>query len=215
MDLAELKNRLSFVVDNNDGQVGQAFSTTRLTQAINWAYRQEVLKAQQEGSRKWFLTSTTIIWPTSQVQLVLPEVLKSAEIIRVSNITNSDLGSALIFDETGYFGNAFWANRNTLQWGTSGPSSDITLRFMYYAKPETLVTDDDIPELIPDQFHDLIVWAAAVLLLEIADQRAPEAWYSNRNETRMDLWKYMSRGRPTSDPPRVLDSNLDLDSGIF
>lgn len=64
-------------------------------------------------------------------------------------------------------------------------------------------SDSDTPELIPAEYHELIVWSAACDLKSIGDEAAPAEWMQTRNEFRIDLWKYVSRGRPLDDVPQV------------
>jgi hypothetical protein len=215
MDFTTLQDRVKFVVDNNDNQTSQAFSATRVKQAINWAYRQEVNQAQLEGGRRWFITTKEKTWLADETTFELPDGLEDKRLISVENVTDTDPGDPLIFDESGTSGEVFWKNRLTLQWGTSGPSSDVTMRFRYYAVPDELDQDDDVPSLLPEMFHELLIWSAAILLLEIADQAAPGTWMANRREMRMDMWKWMSTGRPMSDVPRISNIESDSDDGLL
>lgn len=214
MDFGTLRNRLAFVLNFNDGQTDQDFSSDRLKQALNHAYMREVEKAKQEGSRRFFLAQQEISWAAGAVTLVLPVGVKRKQLIRVMDVTNDAIGGQLMFSESGLTGDVFWKDRETLQWGTQGPGAAKTLRVFYYAVPVDLVNDADEPELVPDQFHELLVWSAACWLRTIADEGAPNSWRAQLEELRYDFWKYISRGRPVDDEQTIRQRDSDLNSEL-
>ena len=215
MDFKILQNQLAFALNFNDGQTDQDFTTARLKQALNLAYAREVYKAQQEGSKRYWKDYRDISWPASQVTLVLPASVARKNVIRIMDVTSSQLGNVLLFSENGLHGDVFWLNKTTLQWGVSGPGEAKTLRVFYIAAPVDMVDDSDEPTLVPDAFHELIVWSAACWCRTIADEEAPNAWLRAREDLQLDFWKYVSRGRPHDDEPTIGARDSDYSEEVI
>jgi hypothetical protein len=210
MDFGTLQNRLAFILNFNDGQTDQDFSAARLKQALNFAYNREIQRAVLEGSKRYWKRAVDISWPADQVTLPLPSTVKKKAIYRIQDVTDDSIGAALIFSDYGLTGDVFWKDHNTLQWGVSGPGSARTLRVFYVADTVDMVSDGDEPELMPEPFHEVILWSAACWLRTIADEAPPQAWLMQLNELRMDLWKYVSMGRPREDEPTITLRDSDL-----
>ena len=200
----DIKNQVDFYLNNDTSATGAAFTAARTKQAINFAYRDEVRRAVGEGSRRWFMSTTNLSWAISVVTLQMPPALSQKGLIRITDITSSDPGPEVLFDETGFRGGMFWKDRNTIQWGSQGPSSARTLQVLFFAEPTPLDKDGDEPDLVPEGFHDLIALSAAVWLRTIADS-PPQNWVMLQNEMRIDLYKFLSKGKPMDDVPRVYD----------
>lgn len=209
MNRAELRDLLGFILNFNDGQTNQDFSTTRLNQALQRAYRREVAKCKQEGDIDFFLKSYEFTWTASTLNWAVPNAMRG-DFLRIMDITeDSAVGTEVQFSEHGVGSDVFYKDKDTLQWGIDGPPDNRTLRVYYLAQVETMEADDDEPALVPEQFHELIAWSAAVELREIADGAAPQAFVNNRDELRLDYWKHASLGLPQDDPNtiRVRDSD--------
>ncbi len=213
MNFVDLQDRLAFVLNFNDGQADQDFSSTRLKQALNFVYAEEVHKAQQEGGRRWFREFTDITWTASSVTYTLPASIDAHEVLRFVDITDTNPGTRLQFSPEGLSGDLHVRDRKTLQWGTSGPASDRTIRVFYYALPVDMVADLDEPELIPDSFREILVWAAAVRLRVIGDEEAPRAWVTQLNTLREDYWKAISRGWPMDEVTTIAQAESDVELG--
>jgi len=199
MDFAELQDETKELLNFNASQADQDFTLAQVKSALNRAYRREYVRARQEGSRRYFISTTDVSWTAGSATLELPTRLQGAQIIRVTDVTNSNPGSELVFSDFGNTGDLFWLNRNTLQWGESGPGATKTLRFEYFPKITKMVEDDDEPNLVPPEHHDIIFWSAAIDLRNRADEMAPQAWLIERESLRMDLWKDISKNRPHTD----------------
>jgi len=199
MNFLELQDEVKELLNFNASQIDQDFTLVQVKNAINRAYRREYVRARQEGSRRYFITTTNVTWPASAATLALPENLQGAQITRVTDITSNDPGTELIFSDFGNIGDLFWANHRTLQWGTSGPSSAKTLKFEYFANAEKMVHDYDTPDLVPPEHRELIFYSAAIDLRNRADEMAPQAWMYERENLRMDFWKDVSKNRPHTD----------------
>jgi hypothetical protein len=210
MDFNALQNRTKLWLNFNSGQDDQDFSATDIM-----AYSEEVTRAKQEGTVRWFRALTETTWEADEVTFTVPVPLNRIAVLRIIDVTNSvEPGTSLLFSEEGATGEVFWRDRNTLQWGSTGPSEDKTLRFVYVASSEELVNDNEVPELIPDEFHELIPLSAAILLRQMADEAAPVAWLSRQEDYRLQYWKFVSRGRPLADIPSVDPFDADLDLGV-
>ena len=204
MDYVTIKDQLDFYLNNDSTATGADFTAARLKQAINFAYREEVRSAVNEGSRRWYMTTQQLTWPASQLTLALPPGLSQKGLIRIEDVTNADPGAEILFDVTGWRGGIFWKDRNTIQWGSQGPAAAVTLRVLFFAEPTPLDKDGDEPDLIPSAFHDLIALSAAIWLRSVADE-PPASWMRMRQDMRADLYKFLSKGKPMDDVPRVYD----------
>lgn len=210
MDLGELKVELQTMLSLTPGRRQQDFTPTILQSALNKSYTREVNLAKNEGLNKYFLATQDITWSSGEVTLAVPKFMQRTGIISILDVTGGGVGSAIQFSDNGFPGGIFWADRKTLQYSTSGPGSDLSLRIRYFVIPEVLQDDGDIPDILPDDYHDLIVWTAAIRLRRIADGKAPVEWGYERDELRMDYHKYISRGRPNSDVPWISPSDTDM-----
>jgi hypothetical protein len=138
-------------------------------------------------------------WPADTVTLSHPTLPKSVTqhcVYKFENITDNDPGSLMRFGPASELN---WKDHKTLQWGSEGPGDDVTVRVTYLASGEELASDDQVPDLIPAQLHELLVLSAAVYLRWKADEEAPRAWLSELHEMRLDFWKLVSRERPLTD----------------
>jgi len=211
MNFKDLQDEVSELLNFNSTQTDQDFTTAQIKNAINRAYAREYGKARQEGSRRHFHTTTELTWPSGSLTLALPDRLKGVQIIKIADVTDDQTGAGyyvVVYDggdpPTGtpssdgqsLIGSMFWKDRSTLQWGASGPSEDKTLRFEHMPKAEKMINDDDEPELIPSEHHELLFFSAAIDLRTRADEMAPPSWLAEREELRMDFYKDVSRGRP-------------------
>ena len=215
MNFKELQDEVSELINFNSLQADQDFSAAQIKNAVNRAYAREYRKARQEGIRRYFSTTIDLTWKADDVTFLLPASIKNAQICKVTDVSHTDPGTAIVFDERGFLGDVFWKNRVTLQWGQTGPNEDKTLRFEYMPEPEKMANDDDVPELIPSDHHEVIFYSAAIDLRTRADEMAPPSWMNEREELRMDLYKDMSRGRPHSDIVSIRTSYPDSADFIY
>jgi hypothetical protein len=215
MDFKTLQDEVSELLNFNSTQTDQDFTTTQIKKAINRAYAREYRKARQEGLRQWFSSVTEITWLSGAVTLSLPGSVKRNQISRIIDVTNSDPGCQLMVDDNGFLGDVHWKDRSTLQWGSEGPSSNRTLRVEYMAEPEEMSADDDVPELIAPDHHELIFYSAAIDLRTRADEVSPQSWAMERQELRMDFYKDVSRGRPHSTVTVIRSGNEDASEFIY
>lgn len=214
MNRSELRSEVGFLLNFNEGQADQDFSTSRLNKAVQYVYELELEQAKQIGMSHWFRKTQNISWPSGQVTLELPSSLDQANLIGIYDITNANPGNQIVIRETAQDnGDAFWLDYKTLQWASTGPSEDKTLQVHYLARAETLAGDADSPTLIPPQFHWVLVWSAATYLRKIADEDAPQSWMSELKDWRHRYWKFLTRGRPLSDTPTITNSFTNNDVG--
>lgn len=189
MNFQELQDRTKFLLNFNDNQVGEDFTATRIKQAINFAYKREVGRAQLEGGSRHFQQLIDKTWSSGETTYTLPADLVRKQILRIQDATDSTVGTPLL-------NTVFFKDRSTLQWGIAGPGSDRTVRFTIVADAEELVADGDIPVLIPEPYQEIIIWAAAIFLRQAADEGTPQEWRLELSELRMDFIKWLSRGHP-------------------
>lgn len=204
---SELRDLTNFILNNNDGQTNQAYTTIRVNQALDMAYRKEMNAIRLEAGWKWTRVVTDVSWPASQVKLELPASISQQGIIGIRDITNSNPGPELVISNDRDTERPFWLDRNTLQWGTSGPPSATTLRFIYWPRVIMGADDDSEPDLIPYDFRDVLAWSAAVILSKVGDITPPQSWLDELRELRSDMWVYLGSNRPMEVPfqPRMYD----------
>ena len=218
MNFKELQDEVSDLLNFNSSQTDQDFTTSQIKKAINRAYLRETNKARQEGLSGYFKAQTDVTWPSGDLTFPLPERLRGVQLIKLVDVTDNSSGSGycvVVYDggdpPTGtpawdsqmLLGTIFWKDRNTLQWGENGPNEDKTLRVEFMSKTETLTNDDDVPELVPGEHHELLFYSAAVDLRTRADEAAPMEWLRQQMELRIDFYKDVSRGRPHTSVPTI------------
>lgn len=207
MNRGEIRSELAFLVNFSESTAAQDFVQARLNKAIQQAYRRIIEAAKINGSYQFFhLRSQSFTWAASTQTLAVPDYLINKVIIDLYDITDGEPGFPIAFGRDSQdVGLVFWADYKTWQWATvDGPGSAMTLRAVYEAVAEELVSDGDVPQLIPSQFHDLVVWEAAILLRKAGDEAAPPDWKEDRDNLLLDFYKHVSRGRPTSHVRQVL-----------
>jgi hypothetical protein len=195
----------------NSSQADQDFTSSQIKNAVNRAYAREYGKARQEGSRRHFQATTELTWSGGELTLTLPDRLRGVQISKIADVTEDRTGSGYhlvvydggdpptgtpAWDSQSINGSVFWKDRNTMQWGNNGPGEDKTLRFDFSPKADKMINDDDEPDLVPSEHHELIFYSAAIDLRTRADEMAPPSWLAEREELRMDFYKDVSRGRP-------------------
>tara|TARA_R110002020_G_scaffold230081_1_gene440853 strand:+ start:303 stop:950 length:648 start_codon:yes stop_codon:yes gene_type:complete len=215
MNFKELQDEVSELINFNSLQTDQDFTTAQIKNAVNRAYAREYRKARQEGIRRYFSTTTDVVWESGSVTLELPERIRGSQICRVSDVTSTDPGTMVVFDDRGFLGDVFWKDRVTLQWGQTGPNETKTLRFEIMPEPSKMLTDDEVPDLVSPDHHELIFYSAAIDLKTRADEMAPPSWMSEREELRMDYYKDVSRGRPHSDVTSIRSAYPDSADFIY
>ena len=209
MNRGEMRSDLSFIVNVDEGTANQDFSTSRLNKAIQWCYDEEVRKAKLRGQVRWFKKTAQITWPASQVRLKLPTSLSKRNLVGLWDFTNADPGYPIVVRETSLDGgDCWWFDNDTLQWGTTGPSSAVTVHIEYLEDAEFLASDSNEPDLIPTDYHKMIVWGAAVFLRAVGDEAPPAFWVQQHSELQMDYWKFLSKGRPFTDGPSVQNNTV-------
>ena len=215
MNFLELQTEVQDWINFTAGVSDQDFSTDQIKRAINQAYKREVRKGRQEGGSNWFRKNMPQTWAASTTTLTLSDIFNQTNLLWVEDVTDSDPGYQVSIG-TDSFSNSeiFWLDNRTLQYGDSGPSTARTLRFHYMARPVDMVNDAEIPDLVPDDFHELLVLSAGVYLRYKADEMAPGEWKAALDEVRMDYWKEIALGRPrsTGQGVRRVDAQADYDA---
>ena len=216
MNLQEMRSELAFRLNFKEDEADQDFQESRLNRALNLSYRREVNKAHLNGPQNWFKQSASFTWSASQLTVSLPGNVDQHNLIDIYDTTSDTTGSRVIVgNEVDSAADMFWSSRNTLQWSGSdtGPSSDCTFRVDYLALAETLSDDEDEPQLIPRQHHDLIVVGAEEFLLNKADGAAPQSTREELKSSREEFWKFLSKARPRSNP-NIYGGDPDMSSVI-
>ncbi len=203
MNRAELRDLTKLILNFNDGQPDNDFTDAQIHTALDQVYSEEIRMAILNGFERFFRKTVEFTWTGSDVTTTVPSTLESAMILSLRNVTNNAIGSEVAFSDFGEEALVFWKDNRTLQWGTTGPSGDTTLRATYMPGTPSLATDGSEPELLPRNYHSLLAWSASVWLRMIAEDGAPPQWIQKTTSDRQDLWKYLTRGMPVSDTPAI------------
>lgn len=214
--LEELIADLQFKVAYNEGQTDQDFigpsgdTDRHFRNAINEAYVDEIEEAAQQGDPRWFYVLANVTWPGGQQNLDVPDNLRGKTWVSTYDITTTEPGTPIWWSDWEDGATHRWRDRNTLQWGTAGPSSDKTLRITYQAEPEEMLDNGDEPELVPPRFRHLLAWSAAIKLRRIADEQVPQGWVIERNDIRERMLKFFTlRGPVQTGGPGIRNTEPD------
>lgn len=208
----QLVSDLNFYLNADEQQIDQAMTSTRKRRAVSLAYNREFLFAMTQAGMADHKFALDVTWPAQQVLFPLPEVLKQASILYIEKLTedgriNSRISVAGSYSATNMSANSnllhssggdsgvFWNSLNVLQWGNSGPPSNTYLRFTFTPDPEELTADTDVPVLIPEKFHELIVLSSAIWCKKILDGSYPGSWAEDLNNLQLLYLKYLTRGK--------------------
>lgn len=219
-DLEWMIEQLQFKMNVDTGQTDQDFigpsgDTDKWYRSlINEAGEREVVDAKQEGHISWFLMTLDVTWTASSVTYTLPDALYGRNILMMRDVTNDEVGSELPWAGKPHGPGIFYKDNKTLQWDTSGPTQDTTIRMVYELNWQELKADADVPDqnMLPQEFAWLIVWAAVDVAKTIADELVPKDYERHLINWRERYWKHVSRGRPGMDNvARIINNDGDYD----
>ena len=192
MNLEELDDMLSFILNSNDTQSATEYAAARRLMALNAAYKREWNEIQLHVSRNAKLATHEFTWAASAQTCAVPTELRGKTVYAYYDATQSTVTPPKLV--------LAYRDQNTLEWMPSGPGSATTVRAEYVPSPTKLVDPQDIPSLILDQYHELLVWSAALWLVEIVDREAaPKKWHDMAQDLQEQAIKGMSN-RPQGDP---------------
>jgi len=202
MNLQEIDDMVSFILNANDTQTTTEYNQTRRYQAINAAYAREWNEIQQHVARASKVRHMDFTWPSGQGTLPLPSELVGKTIFAFYNVTNQSVQPPRLIVRM--------RDAVTLEWGDAGPGADVSMRAEYIAAPSLLQQPSDSPDLILPQYHELIAWSAAIWLAEILDREAaPGLWRERREALLLQAIKGMST-TPLGDGTQIQRTTDDI-----
>lgn len=210
MNRSELIDRIKFYLNVNDGQTDQDVTDARLVQLLDLQYTELVTRAKQEGISDYFKKTSTDTWDSGELTFVIPNSLNQHSIMRIMDVTAGEPGGSIDIGSASNSTGIFWLDNRTLQWGTDGPASNVSLRFYYVAQAEALLSNTAEPLLIPPEHHNLLVWATAIEFRSIADDEVPQRWLERKSELEMAYHKAISRGKPWDNEPWIRPRESDF-----
>lgn len=203
MDVAELRDTVKLMLNFNSTGTDQAYTNAQYLKAINFAEVEETNILRNEGLKDWMKGAQSFTWAASTPTIQLPTGIKQHNLISFRDITNNDIGTRLAVGSMNNETGLFWADNQTLQWGLEGPSSDRTIRVVYYKEPGGLVADSDTPSVIPPRHHELLALSATIWLRMFSFEKIPAAWLERRSALRMQLNLDCSKPRTREDVNNV------------
>lgn len=224
-NLAQLTNKVSYLVNFNSGQTDQdfrgpaAYANQRIHDAINESYIEECNLGKQNGSRDWYRRRYSMTWTADAATMTIPAVLQERDIeviFDATNVSTGEVGPALQLWDGIHQGSGLFRYDNTTWGWHPTPGSEKTLDILYIAEPVELIGDGDIPDLVPLAYRDLLVWSAGIILKEIADEASPKAWLTRREQLRYSYWKNLeSHGQPRQFPGARVRNPYSDSSGLL
>lgn len=215
MNLAQIRDRVSWMVDFNEGQVDQDFrgpstnANKRIDWSINETYKDEVRKASSFVSEEYFKREHSFTWSSDDTSMDIPEALIGKKILYVRDDTDETIGSTLKLWDSRGSGSGFYVKEGNVSFGWyPAPSSDRSLTVVYVAEARDMTEATDTPHLIPEQYQELVVWGAAIMLRIIGDEdNAPRSWMMKQKDLQGQFWKDVARGNPAGQPPKRIRNN--------
>lgn len=163
------------------------------------------------GHTELFRRYVDVTWAASDVTLTIPSWLDHTSIIEIRDVTTSSDGDIKGVRPLGNTNTSelWWISPGVLQFGTSGPGQDLTLRF-WYVQTEELQSSLSEPTLIPYRFRMLWKWSAAIIARRYKDEDAiPDSWLQQEAEWRRRFHHAISQGSPSSPAGSVVEPMMD------
>lgn len=205
-NLGQIRGKVSYLVNFNPGQTDQdfrgpaAYPNQRLNDAINEAYTEEVILGKQNGSRDFFRSTHSMTWTADAATMPIPAAVKGKDIEAIRDDSSQTPGPIVVL-WSGITDGAGLFKVDTDTWGWyPTPSSERTLTILYVGSAAEMEQDDQEPVLIPQDYRDLLVWSAAIILKLIADEKVPKSWQERQEQLRWQWWKTLSMGSPHQYP---------------
>lgn len=195
MTRTEMVDLLKLFLNVNNSQLDDSISETQWAAFIQRAYSTVWQRIRGQVSRATLLVSQDIQWPAGQPTFTLPVNLQNAVIYDIWTLDGS--GNPLC-----QF-NGFFETRNVLRVGSvSWALSGYNLRYYYIPEAETLGAND-VPALIPPQYHETIVWEALRVVKMLFDKEIPGNWQEKQEEIEFTLVKEQST-RPVNQRANIM-----------
>lgn len=202
MDLGTLREKINRLVGFKSGSPDQNFTGPSCYQdkwvdsAINEAVQDEYVKAVNECGIDIFSRRDSFVWIGRDHARQLPAGVTREQLIALADTTADVRGIEIWVGGRFSQADIVWRDYRTLEWGRSGPGSDRTITMDYIARPRILADEAHRPDILPEQFHSVLVWAAAIILREQADEAAPRTWERRLLSKRLDMWKFLEKDSP-------------------
>lgn len=177
---------------------------------INEAGDKEVEDASLVGHRDRFIKYHEFVWPAATVTLAVPAPLLNLEIRYMHDVTNDVVGTRLPWTDGRPGEGVFLKENKTMQWGSSGPSADTTIRATYMTHFVEMTLPIDEPELIAPRYRWILVWSALDIAQTIGDQRVPQDVQRHLDKWRETWYAHLAKGSPSEDNiSRIIDRDPD------
>ena len=200
-NLAWHRTEIARIVNFKTGEPDQDFAGPanapweKIDAAFNEAQTLERNFALQEGNYSSFLATQQFTWAASAVTFTLPSYIDRESIHSMYDVTSDSSGIPMNVTPRAANRKIWWLNNTTLQWSTTGPGSAATIEIVYLREAAPL-TEPTQESIIPYNHRHLLNWSAAVILIETADQKAPDSWLVRLAEYREIFHLALSRGSP-------------------
>lgn len=179
---------------------------------INEAYEDEITEIANDSDPERVLEFMDLSWPSTSRTLKLPPDLSRADILSIEDWTHTSPGTSIRIASrnSGYEPWVSWLDKDTLQWGQTGPGETKTIRVFYLGRQPPMINPGDEPRYIPDYFRWVLIWGAAINARVRQGEAAPQEWYVKREDWRNKMHIEFSKGRPryTNPPQQQASGNV-------
>lgn len=190
MTREEIEAFTKFVIDTNSRQTSGTFTPEDITAGVQRAYEREWNTSTIQLTRSQVVMSTTFTWPSGEIEMPMPALLRNRIIYSIYDITDNPNGIGLrtVFYIEDMFKTMRWPS--TVGTPGTGPFRDTLLRAFFIPQVEKLESPASTPRLIPSGHHQLIGLSAAVEMVEFAngDKAVASTWRDRLTDLQTTYW---------------------------
>lgn len=196
MTLGQMRALCKLYLNVNASQLNDDITDAQWNAFIQQAYNDVWMRVRTQVSRATLLSSTDLTWPAGQQTMTLPTNLQNALIYDIWRIDGN--GNPLCQFQ------AFFETRNVLRNPTIFfNAAGWQIRLYFVPEIEQLTNDEAIPNLIPPQYHSVLVWETLLVVKALYDKEIPASWEKKRDEVDFSLIKEQST-RPVAQRSNIM-----------
>lgn len=194
MNVGQIREAVKRRLNMNASQLDDSIDPAGWLDFINEAYSDTWKLVRNTAPRECTVESVDFTWPAGANTYTLPTELKNATIYQIIQVNAQGVPCGSFW--------GFFEKRNVLRLPPGSPVGGLTFRIYFIPEAEELTGDTSVPQLIPPQHHDVIMWECLNTVKALFDKEVPERWESTLEDLKFLLCKEFM-ARPINDRARI------------